>query len=268
MAESGEGRGIIAIDGTAASGKTTLARRLAEHLGYLYFDTGVMYRALTLAAIRKGLSASDEVGLSQLAEHITIDVRAPTVKDGRPCTVLLDGEDVTWLIRSEEVDHLVSPVSIYAGVRRALSAQQRRIGLRGNVVMVGRDIGTVVLPEADLKIFLDASLEERARRRHLELAARGLAPSLEEVRDSLAERDRIDSGRSVAPLRAAADAVYIDSTRLSVPEVFALVEAVLSKGMADRCPPGRGAAASQGPEAFNRCGAPETRIPPSEESSP
>jgi cytidylate kinase len=234
--------GIIAIDGTAASGKTTLARSLAEHLGYLYFDTGVMYRALTLAAIRQGLSAADETDLSELAERITIDVRPPSVKDGRPCTVLLDGEDVTWLIRSEQVDQLVSPVSVFAEVRRALSAQQRRIGLRGRVVMVGRDIGTVVLPEADLKIFLDASLEERARRRHLELKARGLAPSLEEVRRSLRERDRIDSERSVAPLRAAADAVRIDSTRLSVQEVYEQVEAMIPKGMAEPGQPGKNTA--------------------------
>ncbi|MGA2111240.1 MAG: (d)CMP kinase [Anaerolineales bacterium] len=242
MARLGGDSGIIAIDGTAASGKTTLARCLAEHLGYLYFDTGVMYRALTLAAIRKGLSTADEAGLSELAERITIDVRPPSVKDGRPCTVLLDGEDVTWLIRSEQVDQLVSPVSVFAEVRRALSAQQRRIGLRGRVVMVGRDIGTVVLPEADLKIFLDASLEERARRRHLELEARGFAPSLEEVRRSLGERDRIDSERSVAPLRAAADAVRIDSTRLSVQEVYEQVEAMIPKGMAEPGQPGKNTA--------------------------
>ncbi|MGD0574210.1 MAG: (d)CMP kinase [Anaerolineales bacterium] len=243
MARGVRDSGIIAIDGTAASGKTTLARRLAEHLGYLYFDTGVMYRALTLAAMRKGLSTSDEANLTELAERITIDVRAPSEKDGRPCTVLLDGEDVTWLIRSEQVDQLVSPVSVFAGVRRALSAQQRRIGLRGRVVMVGRDIGTVVLPEADLKIFLDASLEERARRRHAELKARGSAPALEEVRSSLAERDRIDSGRSVAPLRAAEDALYIDSTRLNVQEVYELVEALVSTGPAQ---PGRAGKATEG----------------------
>jgi cytidylate kinase len=229
MGRADEKPGIIAIDGTAASGKTTLARRLADGLGYLYFDTGVMYRALTLAAIRRELSTEDEAALTGLAEGITIDVETPRVRDGRPCTVLLDGEDVTWLIRSEQVEARVSPISVFPGVRRALSAQQRRIGLRGQVVMVGRDIGTVVLPEANLKIFLDASLEERARRRHKELGTRGSAPSLEEVRRSLRERDRIDSQRSVAPLRAADDAVHIDSTWLNAQEVYELVEGMMPR---------------------------------------
>jgi cytidylate kinase len=213
---------IIAIDGTSASGKTTLARRLAARLGYLYFDTGVMYRALTLAAIRGGLSMSDEAALSSLAERITIDVTSPTASDGRPCTVLLDGEDVTWTIRSPEVDGSVSPASVYAGVRSALTRQQRRVGLRGRVVMVGRDIGTVVLPEAELKIFMTASLEERARRRLAELTLLGEAVGLEEVEHSLAERDRIDSQRSVAPLRAASDAVLVDTSHLSSERVLEL----------------------------------------------
>jgi cytidylate kinase len=138
-------------------------------------------------------------------------------------------------------------VSVFAGVRRALSAQQRRIGLRGRVVMVGRDIGTVVLPEADLKIFLDASLEERARRRHAELKARGSAPPLEEVRSSLGERDRIDTKRSVAPLRAAGDAIYIDSTWLNVQEVYELAEALVSKGPAEL---GRAGKATEGSQPF------------------
>ncbi len=213
---------IIAIDGTSASGKTTLARRLAARLGYLYFDTGVMYRALTLAAIRQGLSMQDEAALSTLAERIIIDVTSPTVQDGRPCTVLMDGEDVTWSIRSPEVDSSVSPASVYAGVRSALTLQQRRIGLRGRVVMVGRDIGTVVLPEAELKFFMNASLEERARRRLAELTLLGESVGLEEVEKSLAERDRIDSQRSVAPLRAAPDAILVDTTHLSAERVLDL----------------------------------------------
>jgi eIF-2B alpha/beta/delta-like uncharacterized protein len=177
---------IIAIDGTSASGKTTLARRLAARLGYLYFDTGVMYRALTLAALRQGLSMSDEPALSSLAAGITIDVTSPTAPDGRPCTVLLDGEDVTWTIRSPEVDASVSQASIYPGVRTALTLKQRRIGLRGRVVMVGRDIGTVVLPEAELKFFVTASIEERARRRLAELTLLGEIVGLAEVERSLA----------------------------------------------------------------------------------
>jgi cytidylate kinase len=211
---------IIAIDGTSASGKTTLARRMAARLGFLYFDTGVMYRALTLAALRRGVAIGDERSLSSLAEKITIDVTSPTASDGRPCTVLLDGEDVTWAIRSPEVDDNVSQASVYAGVRTALTEQQRRIGLRGRVVMAGRDIGTVVLPEAGVKIFMTASLEERARRRMAELTLLGETVDFEEVKRSLAERDRIDSERAVAPLRAASDAVVIDTTEIGADQVL------------------------------------------------
>jgi len=211
---------IIAIDGTSASGKTTLARRMAARLGFLYFDTGVMYRALTLAALRRGMAIGDERSLSSLAEEITIDVASPTASDGRPCTVLLDGEDVTWAIRSPEVDDNVSQASVYGGVRTALTEQQRRIGRRGKVVMAGRDIGTVVLPEAGLKIFMTASLEERARRRMAELTLLGEAVDFEEVKRSLAERDRIDSQRAVAPLRAAPDAVVIDTTEIDADQVL------------------------------------------------
>jgi CMP/dCMP kinase len=223
---------IIAIDGTSASGKTTLARRLAARLGYLNFDTGVMYRALTLASLRQGVPSDDAEGLASLARRVTIDVAPPTVADGRPCTVLMDGEDVTWAIRSPEVDTNVSPVSIHAGVRAALTEKQRRIGLRGGVVMAGRDIGTVVLPEADLKVFTNATLEERARRRMAELTLLGEAVEPEEVRRSLAERDRIDSERRVAPLRAAQDAIVIDTTHLSADEVFEQVMGLVQKRLA------------------------------------
>ena len=154
---------IIAIDGPAASGKSTIAAALAHKLSYLYFDTGVMYRTATWAALDRGLAISDEAAVTKLTESLQIDVKPPSVNDGRQYDVLCDGVDVTWAIRSPEVDAHVSPVSAYPGVRSALTAQQRRIGLRGNVVMVGRDIGTVVLPEAPLKIYLDASAEERAR---------------------------------------------------------------------------------------------------------
>ena len=164
---------IIAIDGPAASGKSTLGRRLADSLGYLFFDTGVMYRAVTWSAIQRGLEISDEAAVTSLAETVQIDVRPPSKEDGRACDVLLDGVDITWETRRPEVEANVSPVSAYSGVRQALAAKQRRIGLRGQVVMVGRDIGTVVLPEADLKIYLDASAEQRALRRYLEISSGG-----------------------------------------------------------------------------------------------
>jgi cytidylate kinase (EC 2.7.4.14) len=148
---------------------------------------------------------------------------------GRPCDVLLEGVDVTWETGRPEVDANVSPVSAYAGVRRALTAQQRRIGLRGRVVMVGRDIGTVVLPEAELKIYLDASAEERARRRYLELIQRGEQADYEQVLAGVRRRDEIDSGRAVAPLRPAEDAIILDSDKLTADEVFARVEALCRK---------------------------------------
>jgi cytidylate kinase len=210
----------IAIDGTAAAGKSTLGQALAEHLNYLYFDTGVMYRAVTLAALRQGIPVADEQRVTRLAEQLAIDVRPPTQPDGRLCDVLLDGEDVTWAIRSTEVDGQVSQVSVYRGVRRAMSSRQREIGLRGGVVMVGRDIGTVVLPEADLKIYLDATVDARARRRHQEGLARGDQPAYEEVLDSVKQRDRIDSTRAVAPLKPAEDAIILDTTRLSAQQVL------------------------------------------------
>src|SRR4030066_2396893 len=146
---------IIAIDGPAASGKSTLGHKLAQVMGYLYFDTGVMYRAITWLALAQGLDISDEVAITKLAEHTKIDVRPPTIQDGRSYDVIVNKQDITWDIRRPEVDGNVSPVSAYAGVRKALTAQQRRIGMRGNVVMVGRDIGKVVLPKADLKVYLD-----------------------------------------------------------------------------------------------------------------
>jgi CMP/dCMP kinase len=211
---------IIAIDGPAASGKSTLAQHLARELGYLYFDTGVMYRALTWVGLRRGFAMEDEEQLTRLAQDLEIDVRPPSASDGRAYDVWADGKDVTWDIRRQEVDANVSVVSAYAGVRAALSAQQRRIGLRGRVVMVGRDIGTVVLPQADLKIFLDATAEERARRRYQELMARHEQASYEAILQAMQQRDRIDSTRDVAPLRAAEDAVILDTDRMDAGQVL------------------------------------------------
>ncbi len=218
---------IIAIDGPAASGKSTLGALLAEKLGYIYFDTGVMYRAVTWAALERGLDIGDEAAVTNLAERMQIDVLAPTADDGRQYTVMCEGRDVTWAIRTPEVDRAVSPVSAYPGVRTAMTAQQRRIGLAGHVVMVGRDIGTVVLPEADLKIYLDASAEERACRRQAECLARGEPVKLNDVLSAMMRRDQIDSGRATAPLRPAQDAVIVDSTHLDIAGVMQVVEKLL-----------------------------------------
>ena len=217
---------IIAIDGPAASGKTTLGRRLADSLGYLFFDTGVMYRAVTWIVLQHGLKVQDETAVTHLAETVQIDVRPPSKEDGRACDVLAGGVDITWETRTPEVEANVSPVSAYRGVRQALAAQQRRIGLRGRVVMVGRDIGTVVLPEADLKIYLDASDQERARRRYLEIINRGGKADYEQILAGVRMRDKIDSTRAFSPLRPAGDAIILDSDKLNADEVYAKVEAL------------------------------------------
>jgi CMP/dCMP kinase len=212
---------IIAIDGPAASGKSTIGKRLADELGYLFFDTGVMYRTVTWIALQRGVDVRDESAVTRLAEETPIDVAPASKSDGRACDVLVDGRDITWETRRPEVDANVSVVSAYAGVRQALSRQQRRIGQRGRIVMVGRDIGTVVLPEADLKIYLDASAEERARRRFNEIVARGEPADFDEILSKVRMRDEIDSTRAVAPLRPAEDAVILDSDKLTADEVFA-----------------------------------------------
>ncbi len=206
----------IAIDGTAGSGKSTLGLRLARQLGYLFFDTGVLYRAVTWAAQDRGIAVADQPAVERLAGEIEIDVRMPGAReiDGRTATVLVDGRDVTWAIRTQEVDRAVSPVSAYPGVRRALLDQQRRIGARGNVVMVGRDIGTVVLPGADLKLFVDAAVEERARRRYAEHLARGEAADYDAVLAELRTRDTGDREKPISPMVPAADAVIVDTTAI------------------------------------------------------
>lgn len=220
-------RPVISIDGPAGSGKSTLGERLARQLGFLYFDTGAMYRAVTLAALQRGFDVGDEKGLTELAGRLTIDVRPASVDDGRTADVIVDGEDVTWAIRSPEVDANVSRVAAYAGVREALYEQQRRVGMRGRVVMVGRDIGTVVFPEARLKIYLDASVEERARRRYQERVSRGEAANYDEILDAIRQRDQLDTGRKVAPLRPAEDAVVLNSDGLTIEQVLQKVSSLV-----------------------------------------
>jgi cytidylate kinase len=218
---------IIAIDGPAASGKSTIGLRLADALGYLFFDTGVMYRAVTWLALENGVDIKEEAAVTALAQEAQIDIAPASKSDGRLCDVLVNGRDITWETRGRRVDANVSIVAAYPGVRKALSQQQRRIGQRGKIVMVGRDIGTVVLPEADLKIYLDASADERARRRYDEIIARGGNTDYDAILKRVIERDRIDSTRDVAPLRAAEDAIIVNSDRLNADEVFEQVLALV-----------------------------------------
>jgi len=218
---------IIAIDGPAASGKSTIGLRLANALDYIFFDTGVMYRAITWLALERGIDVREENAITALAEETQIDVEPASKSDGRACDVLVDGRDITWETRSRSVDENVSIVAAYPGVRKALSRQQRRIGQRGKIVMVGRDIGTVVLPDADLKIYLDATAEERARRRYDEIIARNGKANYDAILKRVIERDRIDSTRNVAPLKAAEDAIVLDSDKLTADEVFEQILALV-----------------------------------------
>ncbi len=214
----------IAIDGPAASGKSTVGMIVAKDLGYICLDTGIMYRAVTLAALQRNISIDDEASVTHLAEQIKIDVLPASVDDSRQADVLIDGMDVTWEIRSAEVNANVSQVSAYKGVRDAMTLQQRRIGKAGKVVMLGRDIGSVVLPDADLKVYLDASVEERARRRNKENIERGMPDDLATILVSLQKRDKIDSTRSIAPLTIPDNAVVINTDHLSVQEVVSRIK--------------------------------------------
>ncbi|MCH8199043.1 MAG: (d)CMP kinase [Chloroflexi bacterium] len=213
---------VIAIDGPVASGKTTVGRELAARLGYRFVDTGLMYRALTLVALRRGIDPRDGAALGKLAAGTEISM---VTGPGGATQVHADGGDVTAALRTPEVEGAVSVVAQVPAVRHALVAQQQRIAEGGNVVMVGRDIGTKVLPNA-AKVFLTASPAERARRRHVELEAGGSAPSLDEVRENLALRDTLDSERAEGPLRVADDAVLVETEGLAIDEV---VDAVVSR---------------------------------------
>jgi cytidylate kinase len=217
------------MDGPSASGKSTVGRLLARQLGYLYFDTGVMYRAIAYVALSRRIAPADETAITAVARQVVLEVVPPTVADGRDATVLADGVDITGEIRSPEVERAVSPVSAYAGVRDALRLSQRRVAMGGPVVMVGRDIGTVVLPEADLKIYLDASLKVRAQRRYLERCTRGETPGLDDVLADMKRRDDIDSTREHAPLAAALDAIVIDTTDLGSEQVVERIQVLLGK---------------------------------------
>lgn len=226
----------VAIDGPAAAGKSTVARRVAERLGYLYVDTGAMYRAITLKALEEGVPLDDPDALAALARRTVVDLRRGTGGD----TVWLDGRDVTRAIRRPEVTRAVSQVSAVPGVRQALVAQQRRLAAGGGVVMEGRDIGTNVLPGAEVKVYLTASEEERARRRHRELAAAGYTQELTALVREIRERDTYDAARAVAPLRRPDDATVIDSTALDIDAVVERVLALCREALARQAAGGAG----------------------------
>jgi cytidylate kinase len=210
---------IIAIDGPVGSGKSTVARRVAEMLGYTHLDSGAMYRAVGLKALRCAVPLDSPERLAELAETAHIDL---VPQDGR-LLVILDGEDVTDAIRAPEVSHAASVVAVVPGVRHPMVAEQRRAGQAGGVVMEGRDIGSVVFPHADLKIFLDASAEVRAGRRQRELAEKGELLEFAKVLEDVHERDRRDREREMSPLVRAADAVVVDNTAMDAEETARVI---------------------------------------------
>ena len=211
MADSKPKRVVVAIDGPAGAGKSTIAKRLADRLGFTYIDTGAMYRAVALWALRQRVDLDDFHRVEQLAAAAEIELA--------PGRIVLNGEDVTEAIRTPDVSNGASKIAVIPGVRRAMVAKQREIGERASVVMEGRDIGTVVFPLADIKVFLDANPEERVRRRLREIQAKGEEIAETALAAQMKERDRRDSTRADAPLTQAPDALYLDSTPLTVEEV-------------------------------------------------
>lgn len=214
---------IIAVDGPAGAGKSTIARLVAKRMNFLYIDTGAMYRALTLKALRKTVDISNAVQLTRLAKNTRIDLE--NNPDGS-IRVLLDNEDVSIDIRKPEITRFVSDVAKVEGVRKEMLHLQRRFGLRSSSVLDGRDIGTVVFPNADKKFFLDAEFKERVSRRHKELRESRQAVTAKEVENDLKNRDTIDSSRKCAPLKRAPDALYVDTTKMTIEEV---VEKILKE---------------------------------------
>jgi cytidylate kinase len=213
------GGAVIAVDGPSGAGKSTITKLLAERLGYIHIDTGAMFRAVALAVKRSGLDIADEGKLSELCKGLSIRFG----RSARGRTVLLNGEDVSEQIRKPEISLLTSTVSSLRCVREDLLKRQREMGMEGGVVLEGRDIGTVVFPDAEVKFFLTASVEERGRRRYLELKEKGEEVTLEGTMAQVARRDEQDERREHAPLRRAADAITIDSSRLSIEEVLELM---------------------------------------------
>lgn len=205
----------VAIDGPAGAGKSTIAKAVAARKGYVYVDTGAMYRAMALYFIREGIAASDETTIASRVDGIKVSIK---YEDGQQ-HVILNDEDVTGLIRTEEVGNMASATSVYGSVRTKLVALQQELAKTTDVIMDGRDIGTVVLPNADVKIFLTASVECRAKRRFDELKAKGETPEFDKIAKDIEERDYRDSHREISPLKQAEDAILVDSSDMTIDEV-------------------------------------------------
>lgn len=220
---------VIAIDGPAGSGKTVVGKRVADHLGYVYVDTGAYYRAITLRALRAGVSPDDGPALARLADETSISVERPIADDGRPYSVLLDGEDVTQLLSAPEVAQAVSIVAAHPEVRAELLPLQRRATAQGHVVIAGRDIGTVIAPFAELKLFLKAPLPVRVSRRIEQLEKMGRTADPARIAEEMAERDRLDQSRATAPLKPAPDAVIVDTSTMTVDEEVAMILDLIAK---------------------------------------
>ncbi|MGA7672973.1 MAG: (d)CMP kinase [Nitrolancea sp.] len=218
---------MIALDGPAAAGKTTVASELARRIHAILFDTGVIYRALALVALRDGIGQDDAVSLAREASALDLRVKPASLQDGRLADVIVNGQDETWAIRTPDVDRSVSAVSAHPSVRAALLEKQRAIGRQGRVVMVGRDIGTVVMPNADLKVWLEASIDERARRRAIDLERQGTPRPFNDVRVEMKRRDEIDAGRAASPMKPADDAVVIQTDGRSIDEVVEMIVALI-----------------------------------------
>jgi cytidylate kinase len=215
---------VVAIDGPSGAGKSTAGRAVAERLGYVFLDTGAMYRALALAALREDVALDDATAVASLATRLGLELRPGGA-------VILDGEDVTSALRTQEVGAAASRVSVHPPVRRHMVARQREMGQAGGVVMDGRDIGTAVFPDADVKFYVDAHPRQRATRRHEELAQRGQASDLDTIEQEIRERDHADSTRAESPLTRAPDAIHLDTTELGLDEVVRrMLEAVQSIG--------------------------------------